>query len=136
MGPKMSRPLISKMSSEETWKAFHKQWIEYKQEKNLTTPETIMQLYQCCDKEVRDDLPEKFLHMSEEELMVEIKLVVVVGEDGKALDVISEEGFLIVRLSDCNAGEQKPGKIHSNVIPNCKNLTIKKPLLIYFYGFF
>ena len=54
--PKVDRPTISRGSTEEDWDTFLKKWDLFKKGTDIPTGQVNTQLWQCCDKELEDDL--------------------------------------------------------------------------------
>ena len=54
--PKISRPSISKGSSEEIWNAFIARWNMFKNGTNLNAEEATQQLFQCCEEDLGNDI--------------------------------------------------------------------------------
>lgn len=79
--PKIDRPHIGKDCTEEVWNTFTQKWTMFKESTELSSAETLRQLFQCCDDELGDALLKghsQAINSNEEELMKTIKLLAVV----------------------------------------------------------
>ena len=54
--PKIDRPKIGKESSEETWNMFHTKWTMFMQSTDMSTEETVQQLFNCCEEDLGNDI--------------------------------------------------------------------------------
>ena len=54
--PKLERPKIGKESSEENWNIFCTRWTMFVRDTEMTTEETLHQLFNCCDDELGDEI--------------------------------------------------------------------------------
>ena len=54
--PRIERPRISAGSSEETWNTFITRWTMFKGSTGLAAPESVLQLFHCCDEDLGDAL--------------------------------------------------------------------------------
>ena len=72
---KIRRPMVSAAGSSETWAYFVQRWTDYKQATHLNDSDTVFQLLECCDEELRKDLS------GEETVLKNIKTLAVSKEN-------------------------------------------------------
>lgn len=92
--PKISRPSISRASSEELWKTFLNHWVIFKGT-DVPTGQIVSQLWQCFDKDVEEDLFKYVSDIStidEQELLPAIKQLAVISTNGS----VRETEFLFM----------------------------------------
>ena len=80
--PKIDRPSISRASSEELWNTFIKRWDISKKGTDIPEGQVVNQLWQCCDKDLEDDLfkyVENIDTINENDLLQAIKRLAVIS---------------------------------------------------------
>ena len=79
--PKIDRPKVSKGSSEETWTAFQTRWKMFKDGTDISNPEIVQHLFQCCDEDLGDDILKSHptaMDGSEQDFLYAIKRLAVI----------------------------------------------------------
>ena len=80
--PKIDRPSVSRGSTEEEWNTFLKRWNIFKRGTAIPIGQLTTQLWQCCDKDLEDDL---FKDVDDVSTIDEIQLLAAI----KRLSVVS-----------------------------------------------
>ena len=80
--PKIERPVLSRGTTEEEWSTFLKRWKLFKQGTDIPREQLTTQLWQCCEKDLEDDLfkdIDDVREISEEDLLSSIKRLAVIS---------------------------------------------------------
>ena len=78
--PKIERPKISAGSSEEVWSTFNARWGMFKSSTGLVGPESVQQLFHCCDEDLGNAILQGHpdaVSRDEDFLLSKIKLMAV-----------------------------------------------------------
>ena len=81
---KIRRPMVSAAGTSETWAYFVQRWTDYKQATHLNDSDTVFQLLECCDEELRKDLTRTYGALAssgEETVLKNIKTLAVRKEN-------------------------------------------------------
>ena len=81
---KIRRPMVSAAGTSETWPYFVQRWTDYKQATHLNDSDTVFQLLECCDEELRKDLTRTYGALAssgEESVLKNIKTLAVRKEN-------------------------------------------------------
>ena len=87
---KIRRPMESAAGTSETWAYFVQRWTDYKQATQLNDSDTVFQLLECCDEELRKDLTRTYGALAssgEETVLKNIKTLAVRKENVMAARV-------------------------------------------------
>ena len=80
--PKIGRPSVSRGTTEEEWHMFLKRWDLFKQGTDIPPGQLTTQLWQCCNRDLEDDLFKDIHNMSavaENTLLAAIKRLAVIS---------------------------------------------------------
>ena len=80
--PKIGRPTVSRGTTEEEWHTFLKRWDLFKQGTDIPPGQLTTQLWQCCNRDLEDDLFKDIDNVSavaENTLLAAIKRLAVIS---------------------------------------------------------